>query len=34
MKDGKNVYANDDDAIYGKNDVRNELYEDDDGSNV
>ena len=30
---GKNVYDNDD-GVYGKNDVRNELHENDDGSNV
>ena len=31
---GKNVHEHNDDDVYGKNDVRNELHEHDDGSNA
>ena len=31
---GKNVHEHNDDDVYGKDDVRNELHEHDDGSNA
>lgn len=34
MENGKNVHEHNDDDVYGKNDVRNELHEHDDGSNA